>query len=644
MRIFTVLGPAHAGKSTLAQALADLEGGPVERFAVDGVAQALGFRFMDEPWMVVDFAGGAESLASAGPALAGSDAALICVPADPEAAVLAAPYFRLVEEAGLPAFVFVNGVDKATGRISEVVSALQAYCAHALVLRQVPIRDGDAIVGSVDLISERAWKYQEGRPSLLVELPASVAPREQDARAGLLESLADFDDHLLEQLVEDQAPPATEVYGVAARSLQHGDVHPVFIGSALHRNGIQRMMKSLRHEAPGAEVAHGRLSQDGRAVAVPLLADLVRHLGKVVLLRALGGTVSGGDTLGSAAVGSVTALDARTGLSGIGDGAAALAVKTDHLAMGRVYSGSGDAPLPDWAEAHPANHRRIILPGQDRDEARLSAAVERMSQVDPGFTAMQDERTGHVVFCTQGPLHLRRLLAKLSDGLGIEATDRPVPVALCETLSRPVERHHRHRKQSGGAGQFADVLIALRPEPRGFGFAFHDEVKGGAVPRNYIPSVEAGIRDALTEGPGGAPVIDVSAVLKDGKHHSVDSSDFAFRTVGRAAAREAMEEAGMITLQPIAVVQIHIPSVMAGSLVPLVTSLKGQVRGFAGHPTATGWDVFDCLMPMAGLDDLYQSLGGAGRGTAWFTATFDHFEELRADAAAALGRSLAEKA
>lgn len=333
MRIFTVLGPAHAGKSTLAQALANLDGGPVERMAVDGVAQALGFRFMAEPWTVIDFAGGSESLASAGPALAGSDAALICVPADPEAAVLAAPYFRLVEEAGLPAFVFVNGVDKAAGRISEVISALQTYCTHTLVLRQVPIRDGDAIVGSVDLISERAWKYQEGRSSMLVELPAEITPREQDARAELLESLADFDDHLLEQLIEDQAPPAGEVYDVAARSLQHGDVHPVFIGSALHRNGIQRMMKSLRHEAPGADVAHERLSPDGSPVAVPLLADLVRHLGKVVLLRALGGTVSGGDMLGGAAVGSITALDARTGLPEIEDGGVALTVKTDRKSV-----------------------------------------------------------------------------------------------------------------------------------------------------------------------------------------------------------------------------------------------------------------------------------------------------------------------
>jgi elongation factor G len=154
-------------------------------------------------------------------------------------------------------------------------------------------------------------------------------------------------------------------------------------------------------------------------------------------------------------------------------------------------------------------------------------------------------------------------------------------------------------------------------------------VKGGAVPRNYIPSVEAGAVDALAEGPNGFPVVDVSVELKDGKSHSVDSSDYAFRTAGKAAVREALTEVGTVILQPIMKIDIHVPSVFAGNLVPLISGMKGQVLGFEGHPSATGWDVFQALLPMAGEDDLFNALAGATRGTAWFVSTFDHYQEAR---------------
>jgi elongation factor G len=241
----------------------------------------------------------------------------------------------------------------------------------------------------------------------------------------------------------------------------------------------------------------------------------------------------------------------------------------------------------------------------------------------------QDEKSGNPVLATQGPLHLRRLIQKLAADFGIEVEEGPVPPALRETIRRGTEIHHRHRKQSGGAGQFADVVVELRPEARGSGFVFTESVKGGAVPRNYIPSVEAGARDALAEGPKGFPVVDVSVELKDGKSHAVDSSDYAFRTAGKNAIKEALAEVGTVLLQPIMKIDIHVPSVFSGGLVPLVSGLKGQVLGFEAHPTAAGWDVFQTLLPMAAEDDLFNALGSATRGTAWFASAFDHYQEAR---------------
>ncbi len=628
MRVFTILGPSQSGKSTLASALANLDGTVGKRQEVAGVAALQPFSFMGEDWAAIDIAGGADNLAQAGPALAASDAAVLCVPADAGAAVLSAPYLRKLEEAGVPAFIFVNRMDQAADRVAEIVAALQAYCSHNIILRQVPIREDGQVVGAVDLISERAWQYQEGKPSALIELPVAMYAREQEARTELLEALADFDDTLLEELIEDQQVMAEEAYEVATKVLQHNDLIPALMGSAEHKNGILRLMKSLRHEAPDVGAALERLSQDGSVTAVGCMADLVKHLGKTVMVRALDGSVGNGVPVGGAALGSLTGVGSAANTS-LTPGDMGQAVKSDHLNLGFAYGPDGAAPLPDWAQPRPSTFRRVITPVNERDDARLSTALERLAEIDPALVLGQDEASGHVLLNLQGPLHMRRIKQALKDEFGVEVEEGPVPPALRETIKKAVQVHHRHRKQSGGAGQFADVVIEVKPLPRGSGFVFEETVKGGAVPKNYIPSVEAGAREALALGLNGHPVVDICVTLKDGKHHSVDSSDYAFRTAGKNAVKEALAEAGAVLLQPIMRVHIHVPSVFTGGLVPVVSGMKGQILGFEAEDGVAGWDVFETLLPMSAQDDLCSTLASATRGTGWFSTDFDHYEEAR---------------
>ncbi len=622
MRLFTILGPSGAGKTTLVQALASLDDKRGKAMAVPGVATVSGFGFMGEDWAAVDVVGGAENLASVGAALAASDIAVICVPADADSAVLAAPFIRRVEELGVPAIIFINRIDSAQHRIAEIVSALQAYSRHHIVLREVPIREGGTITGFVDLVSERAWKFEEGKHSALIEMPESVRDREAAARAELLESYADLDDHLMEELIEDQKPLAEEVYAIAAKALRDNAVIECFIGSASKGHGITRLMKSLRHDAPGVDRTIARFGAG--TLAVGALADQLKHLGKVVLVRALDGSVSGGARLGGAILGSITELDAKTPQGQLQAGQIGLAVKSDHLSAGQAFTRDGSARLAEPGAASP--FRRIIAPGHDKDDSRLLAALGRLAEIDPALGLASDEGTGRPVLATQGPLHLRRVMAKIGGDFAVPVGESPVPTALRETILRGTEVHHRHRKQTGGAGQFADVVVAVRPEPRGAGFAFTETVKGGTVPRNYIPSVEEGARDGLAKGPLGHPVVDISVELKDGKSHAVDSSDHAFRTAGKSAIREALAEVGTVLLQPVMKVEIQVPSVFSGALVPLVSGLKGQVLGFEAHESAVGWDVFQLLLPMAAEDALFVALAAATRGTAWFTSSFDHYE------------------
>ena len=629
MRVVSILGPSQAGKTTLAAGLAALEDQRPQRLELYGEAAVTRFSYMDEPWAVLDCPGGTHNLTLIPPALAASDAAILCVPAEADAAVLAAPYLRLLEEAGLPTYIYINKMDAATDRTSDIAAALQAYCSHAIVLRQVPIREGSAVVGAVDLISERAWKYQEGERSALIELPPAMRDREQEARAELLDHLADFNDHLLEELIEDQAPPSDEVYEVATKALQHHDLIPTFLGAAANGNGLVRLMKSLRHEAPDVSVLVERLGVTGKATAITMFADNVKHLGKTVLIRALADGISAGHELAGENVGSIVDLDARTALGTLAAGDIGLAVKSDHLGIIQpLLSNDGTLDLPDWAKPRDPTYKNLISPANERDDARLSSALTRFLEIDPGVSLAQDPRSGKSILSTQGPLHERRIVEKLNEVFTVEVETEPLSPTLTETLAKKVEIHHRHKKQSGGAGQFADVLIDVAPLERGAGFTFNEIIKGGTVPRNYIPSVEAGAKDALGEGPNGHPVVDIGVTLKDGKYHAVDSSDFAFHTAGKAAVKEALEKGGTRVLQPIRKVSIEVPSVYSGALVPIISGLHGQVLGFENNPDAAGWDLFEALLPESAEGELFQSLGSSTRGTAWFHSVLERYEEV----------------
>lgn len=628
MRVFSVLGPGHSGKSTLIDAIARLDGRPT-RFDLGGVVALHSFDYLGEPWLGIDVDGGADALAYAGPALALSDVAVICVPPDPEAAVLAAPYLRLVEEAGVPCFLFINRMDSPNGRIRDIIAGLQGYCRHHITLRQVPIREDGQIVGAVDLISERAWKYREGEHSVLIEMPKSAEDREQQERAHLLEELSDYDDHLLEQLIEDKQPPSDEIYELAAQVSRDHALIPAYLGAASHGNGLTRLMKALRHEAPGIDVAAARAGAGADALALAGFADVKKHIGKLVVLRALGDGIKAHDRLGGETLGNLTALDAKTPLAGLSAGEVGLAVKSDHLNPGVICSADAQSAFPDWAISRPPSHRQVIMPAHDRDDVRLSNALARLSEIDPGVSLGQDAATGHAQLGTQGPIHMRRLNEKLNGDFSLEITAEPVRAEYRETMTKPVEHRHRHRKQSGGAGQFADVAIKIEPLARGAGFEFDDVVKGGAVPKNYIPAVRSGAEEALREGPNGHPVVDVKVTLTDGKHHAVDSSDYAFRTAGKIAVRDALAEANPVVLQPIHRVEIHLPSDFVGDMVPTISSLQGQVLGFEAHPALVGWEVFNAMLPAVARDELTRSLASATRGTGWAVFSFDHYEQTR---------------
>lgn len=633
MRCVAVLGASHTGKTTLVEKLAGL-GENSEHVATPMGPHLTRFTYLGDDWVALDCPGSIESLCRSQTALLGVDAAIICVSPDPEEAVLAAPYLRAVEKAGTPALIFIGNIDRPRGRIRDVVAALQDYAQHSIILRQVPIRDGDEIVGAVDLISERAWRYRHDQPSDLIELPDASKERESEARSELLEQLSDFDDGLLEQLIEDKVPAAGPLFDIATRVTADTKLISAFMGSAENGNGIVRLMKALRHETPAVDALRDRLvaatdGLSGPPAAVCLQSFHRQHAGKSSVLRILGDGVRQGKPLGGANLGGIQdALSQKSGGQDLPTGAIGLSVKSDHLCVGTLYSIDGAGTPARMIELVEPMMPKVLNAQTDRDDAKLSTALEKLAEDDPGLRVEHETGSGRLLAKVQGPLHLRAIRDELEQVFGVTVEEGSPKTRYCETITKQVDEHYRHRKQTGGSGQFADVKLVVRPNARDEGFSFDQSIKGGVVPSNYIPAVEAGAQDALGQGPLGFPVIDVSVSLVDGQHHSVDSSDFAFRAAGRMGVKEALTKAGPILLQPIHRVEIHVPSVYSGALVPAVSSMHGQVLGFDRDPSAKGWDIFQALLPAPALDGLINTLRSATQGLGYYTSTFDHYEEL----------------
>ncbi|MEM1162098.1 MAG: elongation factor G [Pseudomonadota bacterium] len=440
-----------------------------------------------------------------------------------------------------------------------------------------------------------------------------------------MESLSEYDDWLLEELIEDRVPAHDEVYEICARIVREANAVPAFIGCAEKGNGVFRLMKALRHEAPGVSALADRM---GGATAASFLARHRKHVGKTVFMRALG-AVKSGDALGGAALGptSKQAGPKMETAPAIETGEVFSAIKSDHLNAGQLYAEEALA-APPWYRPLQPLLRHAIAAVSDKDDAKLSEAIGKLASEDASLTAGHDAETGAHVLSGQGILHLRRAREALSEQFGVETAEHRVTPALRETITKKADIHYRHKKQSGGAGQFADVKMTVGPMARGGGFKFTETIHGGSVPKNYIPAVEAGAKESLERGPLGFPIVDISVNLSDGQYHAVDSSDMAFKIAARGGVRQAMEEAGTVLLEPIYKVRFTVPSVFTGSLNPLVSSQRGQVLGFDRLAESEGWDELEAMMPGGTLDDLIADLRSITQGVGRFEAEFDHYQEL----------------
>lgn len=589
--------------------------------------------YLGDDWTILDCPGSIELAQETLNALMVVDAAVVVCEPDMQRVVGLAPILRLLDTYGIPHFLYINKIEASQVHMRDLLPTLQASSQRPLVLREVPIREAEKVTGFVDLVSERAWSYNgTGTPSL-VQIPDEVLDREQAARQEMLEALADFDDGLLEQLLEDVQPPTDEIYQQLAKDFREDLIVPVFFGAAESDAGVVRLLKALRHEVPGPGQAAARRSapiNEGDVAATVFKTVHAQHAGKLSYARIWSGSINDGMMLGDQRVSGVYKYTGQTAtkVQNAGIGEVVALGRMDAVQTGHTLTKSGPVATPFWPEPLPTVYAMALGAENRNDEVKLTAAMQKLVEEDPSLVFEQNPEAGGLILRGQGEVHLILAKERLQRRYNVSVTARKPDVPYKETIRKAVHQHARHKKQSGGHGQFGDVHVDIAPLERGAGFEFHEKVVGGSVPRQFIPSVEAGVRDYLKRGPLGFPVVDVSVTLTDGQYHAVDSSDMAFRTAGRLAMAEGMPKCDPVLLEPIAEVTVYVPSEYTAKAQRILSSRRGQILGFNAREGWDGWDEVKAYVPQAEMHDLITELRSLTLGVGSYVSKFSHLQEL----------------
>lgn len=653
-RLIALVGPYLSGKTTLLEALLARTGAIQRQGTVsagntvgDASAEARAHtmsveaniattEFMGDSYTFIDCPGSIEFQHEAAAALTACDAAVVVCEPDPRKVPALQLLLRQLEDRKIPHFLFINKIDKADMRLRDLVPLLQPASRTPLVLRQIPIWTNGIATGFVDLALERAFIYREHAPSEIVAMPADIGEREHEARFSMLEKLADYDDILMEQLLSDIPPPRDKIFEDLVLDLRQGKITPVLIGAGEKGNGILRLLKALRHEAPKAADTAERLRLGKTKSAAVIVKTLhTAHGGKISVARVLKGEFGDGATVHSgdaderiAGVFTLKGQDAvKRGTAQTGDTVGL--GRLEKVQTGDVVSTERDNLAVADRPALPVPvHSLAIMVKEKKDEVKMSSALARIIEEDPSIAVEHNHDTGQVLLLGQGEMHLRVALERLTRKytVAVEHSARLVPFK--ETIRKGTEIRGRHKKQSGGHGQFGDVVLEITPLPRGSGIQFSERITGGVVPRQFFTSVEKGVRDYLHRGPLGFPVVDVGVTLTDGSYHTVDSSDMAFQMAGRLAMAEGMPNCNSVLLEPIMAVDIAVPSEATAKINGLIASHRGQILGFDVRPGWDGWDVVQAHIPETEMQGLIVELRSATAGVGTFTAQFDHLSEI----------------
>jgi len=581
----------------------------------------------------IDSPGYLDFVGEVGSAMRVADAAVLVVAAPAGVEVGTQAAWDLAVERNLPRFIFVNKMDRENADFNRVMESIKgAFGARCLPV-QVPIGAENSFSGVVDILRAVAW-VGTGRDVKKAEVPASCQPLVEELRECLMECAAEADDELLEKYLGGEPLSDEELCRGLVGAVKAGNTIPVLFGSAGTNIGIQPLLDALVEFAPSAAEAGVEESGQTAALVFKTLSD--PYVGKLTYYRVYSGVLKSGadvynttrehdERLGQVfylrgkhqepateiPAGDIGAV-AKLGVTGTGDTLTERGAKKQLPAI--------EFPQPSYSKAIVANSKA--------DEDKMGPALGRLAEEDPTFKFHRDPETGQTIISGQGETHLSIIIERLKR-FGANVHEQPVKIPYRETIQKPARVQGRHKKQTGGRGQFGDCWVKFEPLPRGGGYEFVDAIVGGAIPRQYIPAVDKGLQEAVEHGIlGGFRVVDIRATCDDGSYHDVDSSEMAFKQAAHLAFRAGMEKAGAVLLEPMMTVEVTVPDEYMGDIISDMNTKRGRILGM--EPTDGGKQLIRATAPQAELQNYAIDLRSIARGRGKFRTEFSHYEEVPA--------------
>ena len=566
--------------------------------------------------------------------------------------------WRQADRYNVPRICFINKLDRTGANFDRCVEMIVSRLNAVPLVLQIPIGIEGDFLGVVDLIAMKAltWRgeTQKGEDYVVEEIPADLLEKAKAARHLMVETLANADDAIMEKYLDDQPLSEDEIIAGIRRATLADKLTPVLTGSAFKNKGVQPMLDAVNRYLPspldiksivGHKVGDPEVEIDRQpsedepfsALAFKIMSD--PHLGKLTFVRIYSGRLEAGSQVLNSTngkkerIGKIYQMHAnkREEMPSAGAGMIIAVMGLKDTTTGNTLCDNANPVILESMDFPAPVISVAIEPKTKADQEKLGIAIQRLAEEDPTFHVESDEETGDTVISGMGELHLEILVDRMRREFNVEANVGKPQVAYRETIRKPVERHdYTHKKQSGGSGQFAKVQIALHPILDGGDkhYDFINKITGGRIPREYIPSVDAGCKEALTSGPlAGYPMVDVQVTLLDGAYHDVDSSELAFKIAGIAAFREAAKLAGPVLLEPVMSVEVITPEDFMGEVIGDLNSRRGQIQAMDER---SGARIVKAVVPLSEMFGYVGDLRSKTQGRASYSMQFDSYAEVPA--------------
>jgi elongation factor G len=666
-RNIAFVGPHHAGKTTLVEAVLARCGAIPRRGSIaDGTtvtdhepedvshaqSTTVGFAHCtcgNVDLTIIDAPGFIDFYEETKLVLSGADAAVVVVEADPARVVQTKALVDYLESRTMPHCFMINKLDRPGADFEGTLAALQSLYGRHVVAEQWPLftraaanEKTSGFSGYVDLADMKGYAFEsDGEKESAI--PGDVLERVRAAHGELLEAMADFDDHLMEELLEGVEPPLDEVERDLCNECSHDQIVPVLVAASATGAGVPALLRALERWFPSPKDAPV-LDAEGRAIepdpSAAVIAYVIKTLihpqsGKLSVVRVVRGTLKSDATLTDISQGDEKVRSGglyrlqgkkQEAITEAGPGAVVAIARLEPVKTGDVLSTNGRVLLPRVVLSEPC-FAIAIKPKERIDEAKIFQMLARIVDEDPSLKLTRAEITGELLLLGSGEQHVAIAVERLARKYKVEVETAAPEIPYLQTITAGTEIHSRYKHQTGGHGQFGDVWLRFEPRERGSGVTFEEKIVGGVVPRQFIPAVEKGVREALAHGPNGYPVTDLHVTLYDGQYHDVDSSEQSFKTAAGMGVRDALPKCHPAVLEPISRVNVTVPTQYTSTVIQQLTGKRGQILGM-NPAVQSGFDVVEADVPQVELSRYITELRTGTQGLGTFASRHERYDPV----------------